>query len=138
MAAATFRLEVATPERQLINEAVTEASVPCESGYIGVLPGHAPLLGELGIGELTYKLVSGQSRTVGVHKGFVEVSGNYVRVLANNAEHPNEVDVARTELALKRANERVMNPLPGVDIARALNAMRRAKARLDLSNHASR
>ena len=137
-AAATFLLEVVTPERQLIKESVTEASIPAETGYLGVLPGHAPLLAELGSGELTYKLATGQAHTVGVHGGFVEVTGTNVRVLANSAEHPNEVDVARAELALKRANERVMNPLPGVDIARALNALRRARARVDLAKLASR
>ncbi len=134
--AATFKLEIATPERELVHETVTEAYVPGEQGYIGILPGHAPLLSELGAGELSYTLASGHKHTVGVYGGFLEIHPNGARVLARQAEHPNEIDAARAEKALNRANERVMNPAPGVDIARALNSARRARARLDLMKYA--
>jgi F-type H+-transporting ATPase subunit epsilon len=130
MAAETFRLEIASPERLLVNEAVTGATIPGEQGVLGILPGHAPLLSELGIGELSYTLTSGRTHSMAVQGGYLEVSGNHVRVLAHGAEHPSEIDIARAELALKRATERIANPLPGVDVARALNAMKRAQARL--------
>lgn len=134
--AAHFKLEIATPEREIVHENVTMASIPGEQGYLGILPGHAPLLSELGYGELTYTLVNGQKRTIGVHGGYCEVYPGGVRVLAKQAEHPNEIDAKRAELALKRANDRLLNPAPGVDIARALNAARRAKARMELSKYA--
>jgi F-type H+-transporting ATPase subunit epsilon len=57
-------------------------------------------------------------------------------VAALNAEYANEIDVARAEAALRRATERVANPLPGIDVARALNAMKRAQARLDAAKAA--
>ena len=134
--AETFRLEIAVPERLLVNEAVTEASIPGEQGVLGILPGHAPLLGELGVGELSYALVNGQRHFLAVGGGYVEISGNHVRVAALGAEFANEIDVARAETALKRATERVANPLPGVDVARALNAARRAQARLNAAKAA--
>ena len=134
--AETFRLEIAAPERLLVNEAVTEASIPGEHGVLGILPGHAPLLGELGVGELSYTLVTGQRHFMAVGGGYVEISGNHVRVAALGAEFANEIDVARAEIALKRAAERVANPLAGVDVARALNAARRAQARLDAAKAA--
>ena len=117
--AETFRLEIASPERMLVNEAVTEASIPGEQGILGILPGHAPLLSELGTGELNYTLLNGQRHFMAVQGGYVEISGNHVRVAASNAEYANEIDIARAEQALKRATDRVANPLPGVDVAKA-------------------
>jgi F-type H+-transporting ATPase subunit epsilon len=136
MAAETFRLEIASPERMLVNEAVTEATLPGEQGVLGILPGHAPLLSELGAGELNYTLVNGQRHFMAVQGGYIEISGNHVRVAASSAEYANEIDKARAETALKRATERVANPLPGIDIGRALNAMKCAQARLDAAKAA--
>jgi F-type H+-transporting ATPase subunit epsilon len=128
--AATFELEVATPERLLIRESVTEAQIPLAEGMIGVLPDHAPLLGSLGTGQLSYAQAGGRNSMV-VSGGFVEIRDNHVRVLADRAERADEIDVARAESALKRANERLLAPAGvGVDVARAINAVRRAEARL--------
>jgi F-type H+-transporting ATPase subunit epsilon len=132
----TFRLEVAAPERLLVNEAVTQATIPGEQGYMGILPGHAALLSELGIGELSYTLLSGDRHILVVAGGYAEISGNHVRVLALNAERSSEIDVKRAEAALRRATERIANPLPGIDIARALNAAKRAQARLEAAKYA--
>ena len=71
-----------------------------------------------------------------VQGGYVEISGNHVRVAASNAEYANEIDIARAEQALKRATDRVANPLPGVDVAKALNAAKRAQARLNAAKAA--
>jgi F-type H+-transporting ATPase subunit epsilon len=111
-------------------------SIPGEQGVLGILPGHAPLLSELGTGELNYTMLNGDRHFMAVQGGYVEISGNHVRVAAKNAEYANEIDTARAELALKRATERVANPLPGVDVARALNAMKRAQARLNAAKAA--
>ncbi len=126
-----FTLEVATPERLLLHEHVVEAQIPAASGYIGVLKGHAPLLGELGIGDLKYKKIDGTTHDLVVIGGYVEISDDHVRVLAERAEEVSQIDIARAEAALKRANERLLHPAGGVDTARALNAMKRAQARLD-------
>ncbi|MCC6591352.1 MAG: ATP synthase F1 subunit epsilon [Bryobacterales bacterium] len=129
----TFLLEIATPEKLLVCEPVTEAQIPAESGYLGILPGHAPLLAELGIGELSYSLATGQRHHLGVHGGWIEVTGNNVRVMAHTAEHPDSIDAARAEAALQRAVDRVHRPQPGIDIARALNALRRAQTRVKIT-----
>ena len=128
----TFLLEVATPERRLVHEPVLEAQIPGASGYIGVLPGHSALLGQLGIGELGYKMKDGKTHVVNVAGGYVEVTPNHVRILADSAEMPNEIDLARAEAALKRANDRLSKIDGVVDPARAINAMRRAQSRLDI------
>ena len=126
----TFELEIATPERLVIREQVTEAQIPAEGGMIGVLPEHAPLISELGIGELTYS-AGGAKKTLVVSNGWVEVLKNHVRVLADRAEKPSDIDVPRAQAALKRAEERLSKASSGeIDIARALNAMKRAQARI--------
>jgi len=81
----TIELEIATPERQLVREEVSEVQLPGKSGYMGILPGHAALLGQLGTGFLSYT-VSGRKRYLSVQGGFVEVLPDHVRVLANTAE----------------------------------------------------
>ena len=132
---ALLRLEVATPERLLLRENVRQALVPAANGYLGILPDHAPLLSELGVGVLIYELENGQKKWMSIIGGYVEVGPDRIRVLANRAENADEIDVARAQAALKRANERIMNPTPDVDIARALNALRRAQARLEAAAH---
>ena len=128
----TLSLEVATPERELVREPVSEVQVPGKSGYMGILPGHAPLLGLLGIGMLTYVSVSdGKKRYLSIHQGFLEVLEDHVRVLADVAERAEEIDVQRARAALERAQEEGLNPALGVDPGAALLAMARAQARLE-------
>ena len=68
----TFLLEIATPERQMLKEQVTEAQIPGEDGYMGILPGHAPLVSRLKPGVLSYNL-NGKEEAVAIQGGFVEV-----------------------------------------------------------------
>lgn len=127
----TFELEIATPERLLVKEQASEAQIPIgeSDGEIGVLPGHAALLSQLGTGPLSYT-VDGQKRTLAVSDGVVEVQPTFVRVLAMRAERPNEIDLARAKQAEKRAQERLNTVKENVDFARALNALKRAQARI--------
>jgi len=131
--AETFLLELATPERRLVHEPVAEAQIPGASGFLGILPGHAPLLGQLGIGELGYKTKDGKLHVANIAGGYVEVTPTQVRVLADAAELPNELDAARAEAALKRANDRLSKIDGVVDVARAINAMKRAQSRLEMA-----
>src|SRR5437868_1469505 len=126
----TFNLEVATPERLVFREAATEAQIPCKNGYIGVLPGHAPLLSELGIGYASY-MAGGHKSYFAVHGGFVEVLPDKVRVLGDIVEKAEEIDVKRAEDSLRRAQEQLAEPHVETDPALALSAMFRAQARLD-------
>lgn len=129
-----FQLEIATPERLVVREQASDAQVPAVNGYLGLLPDHSPLLAELGTGELTYT-VDGRRNSLSVDGGWIEVQPDHVRVLAVHAEKASEIDPHRAEEALHRAEERLAHPDAGVDVARALNAMKRAQARLEAARH---
>jgi F-type H+-transporting ATPase subunit epsilon len=129
--AETLRLEVATPERMLIREQVLDAQLPGLDGELGILPGHAALLSELGSGPLVFTLETGLKKCMAVCGGYVEVLPDRIRVLARRAEFSSEIDIKRAEASLERANERILHPTADVDVARALNAMKRAQARID-------
>ena len=125
-------LEIVTPERRLAAQEVDEIVLPGSEGSFGVLPGHAPLLASLGIGELVYRSGSETSR-LAVSGGFVEVLPDRVSVLAHVAERGEEIDVARAEKARERAQERLRGTDPDVDFARAQDAMRRSLLRLGVA-----
>ncbi|MEO8595269.1 MAG: F0F1 ATP synthase subunit epsilon [Candidatus Solibacter sp.] len=127
--AETLELEVATPERELVREQVSDVQIPGKNGYLGILPGHAPLLGLLGIGTLSY-VSGGKKRYLSIHNGFLEVLEDHIRVLADCAERAEEIDIERAKRALQRAQEAGLNPALGVDPGAALQAMARAEARL--------
>jgi F-type H+-transporting ATPase subunit epsilon len=129
----TFTLEVVTPLRQVVNEAVNEAQIPVLGGYIGVLPGHTPLLAMMGIGELSYQ-VGNRVLFCTAIGGFVEVLGDRVIVLADSAERAEEINVARAEAALARAQKRLATANdPNVDWKRAEDSLKRAQVRLQVA-----
>src|SRR5512137_1471001 len=132
MAADSIQLVVVTPVRQLLSESVTEAQLPGADGYLGVLPGHAPLITELGIGELTYRTTSGQSGLLAVIRGFAEVLPDRISVLAETAEKAEEIDLRRAQEALKRAQERIAAAGDNVDWDRASAALQRALVRIQV------
>jgi len=127
--ALTFQLEIATPNRLLVREEASEAQIPAANGFIGILPEHAPLLAALGTGQLEF-IAGGRTRSLAVSGGFVEVRPDRVRVLADQAESADEIDLQRATEALQRAEERLSKVPAGTDIAKALNAAERARARL--------
>ena len=130
---ATFELEVATPEKLVIQALCTEAQIPGSEGELGILPGHAPLLSTLTSGTLRYKTTDGREVVLAIHGGWVEVQQTLVRVLTDAAENPEAIDRARAEESLKRAHARLANVVENVDIARALNALKRAQVRVDIA-----
>ena len=129
--AETFELEIATPDRLLVREQAVRSQIPCKDGYIGVLPDHAPLLSEMGIGVLTFVTPDDHRFSLAIKHGFVEVLDNHVRVLADEAERGNEIDVTIAEKDLRHAEHEMLNPAVGMDIAAALISWRHAKARID-------
>src|SRR5258705_11366944 len=103
----SIELIIVTTERQLLRESVVEVTLPGAGGCLGILPGHAPLITELGIGELTYRAKSASDVVhLAIISGFAEVLGDRVTVLAETAERPEEIDVARAEESKKRAEQR--------------------------------
>jgi F-type H+-transporting ATPase subunit epsilon len=126
-------LELATPTRMVVAETVDEVVVPGSEGYFGVLPGHAPLLATLGIGELTYR-IGREERQVAVAGGFAEVRNDKVIVLADTAELPQDIDRARAERARDRAEQRLSGRAQDeTDYARAAAALARALTRIQVS-----
>ena len=123
-------LEIATPTRLVVADVVDEVVVPGSEGYFGVLPGHAPFLTTLGIGELTYR--KGRDEVhLAVAGGFAEVRNDKVIVLADTAERPDEIDRARAERARERAERRLAGRTDEeIDYGRAGAALSRAAARL--------
>ncbi len=128
----SIQLVVVTPERQILKEVVSEVTLPGAEGYLGVLPGHAPLITELGIGELTYKTKSGQSGLLAVIRGFAEVLPDHVSVLAETAEFAEDIDLSRAQEALKRAQERIAKGGDNIDWDRATMALQRALVRVQV------
>lgn len=128
----TFQLEIVTPSRLLVNDAAEEAQIPGLSGYLGILPGHAPLITELAVGVITYKS-NGAAHTLSVAWGFAEVLPDKVTILAEAAERPQEIDVARAEKAKARAEDRLKSNSPDVDYDRAEDALQRAETRLNVA-----
>jgi F-type H+-transporting ATPase subunit epsilon len=132
----TFEIEIATPERLLAGEKAVRAQIPAKDGYIGVLPDHAALLSELGIGALTYTTPDDHRFSIAVAGGFLEILDNVVRVLPDVAEKGHEIDVSKAEQDLKQAQDAMINPALGIDIASALTAALHAQARIDAARKA--
>jgi F-type H+-transporting ATPase subunit epsilon len=129
-----IHLDIVTPDRLVAHDAVTGVTIPGKNGYLGILPGHAPLLTELAPGELEYTS-GGAKHALAVNWGFAEVLGDRVIVLAQSAERAEEIDVARAEKAKARAEERLKRfNDPQVDMERAREALRRAMARLEAAH----
>jgi F-type H+-transporting ATPase subunit epsilon len=128
----TFQLEIVTPSRLLVKDVAEEAQIPGLSGYLGILPGHAPLITELAVGVITYK-ASGETHTLSVAWGFAEVLPDKVTILAETAERPQEIDVERAQKAKDRAEQRLKSSDPQVDYTRAEGALQRAETRLNVA-----
>lgn len=132
----TFRLEIVTPERQLLDADVEELRVPSVDGEVGVLPGHARMMTVLGVGELAYRR-RGEWTRLAVASGFVEVQSGRVIVLAQTAEEAADIDVERARAARQRAEERLASPDPDTELERARDALARADARLQVAERAA-
>jgi F-type H+-transporting ATPase subunit epsilon len=133
----TFEIEIATPERLLAHEKAVRSQIPAKDGYIGVLPDHAALLSELGIGALTYTTPEDHRFSIAVCGGFLEIKDNVVRVLTDVAEKGHEIDASKAEKDLKQAQDAMVNPALGIDIASALTAALHAQARIDAARKAA-
>ena len=129
---ADMRLEIVTAERVVYSEEVSALVAPGGAGELGILPGHAPLLTTLRPGEIRVTR-DGEESYMAVSGGFMEVIGNKVTVLADTAEHADEIDLERAEAALARAEERVASAASDQDLERALASMRRSTARLGVA-----
>jgi F-type H+-transporting ATPase subunit epsilon len=134
MPADSMELVVVTPSKQVLRLSVAEVQLPGAQGYLGVLPGHAPLMTELGVGELSYHDASGkESAHLAVISGFSEVLPDRVTVLAETAEFAAEIDLARAEAAKVRAEQRLATGDSNLDWDRASIALQRALIRIQVA-----
>src|SRR6201993_2005895 len=133
--AETFQLEIVTPEKKVVETAAEEVQIPGKNVYLGILPGHAPLITELSVGEITYR-ENATEQKLAVAWGFAEVLPNKVTILAEAAERPSEIDVERARKAKARAEQRLTSGDTSVDVERALDALHRAETRLDVAQSA--
>jgi F-type H+-transporting ATPase subunit epsilon len=130
----SIELEVVTPERHVLQQTVKSVEMPGKEGYLGILPGHAPLITELGIGILTYRSDS-DTRYLTVIDGYAEVLPDRVIVLAEISERAEEIDVPRTKAALERAKAEVAKTdARDADWDRASLALQRALVRLQAAS----
>jgi len=125
-------LEIVTPDRSVVTERVDEVEIPGSEGYFGVLPGHTPLLATLNVGELWYRK-GGEVVYVSIAFGFAEVLPDRVTILAQLAERPEEIDVARAEAAKRRAEDRLAAPSQDLDYERVRIALMKSLVRLQVA-----
>ena len=129
-----LKLEVVTPERRVLSEAVNSVTVPGRNGEMQILPGHAALISELQTGVLTYNL-DGTNFQLHVSGGFIEVNNDHVSVLAEIAERPDEIDAARARLA-REHTEKQLSSWSGSeeDFEKARAKLERSMVRLQLAS----
>jgi F-type H+-transporting ATPase subunit epsilon len=129
----TFEFEIVTPEKLVVRDTAEEMQIPGKNGYLGILPGHAPLITELAVGEISYRN-QGYVHRLCVAWGFAEVLPNKVTVLAETAERADEIDIKRAEEAKQRAEQRLLSADPNTDFDRAERALQRADSRLQVAS----
>jgi F-type H+-transporting ATPase subunit epsilon len=125
----TIELEIVTPERLVVKDQATEIQIPGRNGYLGILPGHAPLITELAVGEITYSN-GGTPTRLSVAWGFAEVLPDKVTILAETAERAEDIDIPRAEAARDRAQQSLKQAEDADAYEDASNALARAEARL--------
>ena len=127
----TIQLEIVTPERLVVKDTAEYIELPGKTGYLGVLPGHAPLITEIAAGEISYKTGSA-IKWLAVASGFAEVLPEKITILAETAEKSEEIDVSRAQAAKQRAEEALRTAGPAGNVE-AQAALQRATARIDVA-----
>ena len=132
----TFQLEIVTPEKLVVKETADEVQIPGKAGYLDVLPGHAPLITELMIGEISFKH-GGTTEHLSVAWGFAEVLPDKVTILAQTAERAEDIDVKRAQEAKVRAEAALARAEADLDFDATLSAFKRSEVRLKVAEYAS-
>jgi F-type H+-transporting ATPase subunit epsilon len=128
----TFQLEIVTPEKMVVRDVAEEMQIPGKDGYLGILPGHAPLITELAVGEITY-LKDNYTHHLSVAWGFAEVLPNKVTILAETAERAEEIDARRAQEAKQRAESHLATCSTEGDFRRIEGDLKRADTRLEVA-----
>ena len=131
----SLALEIVTPDKAIVKEQVDEVQLPGSEGYLGVLPGHAPLVTTLQVGEMWYRK-GPDTKFLALAFGFAEILPDRVTVLAQIAERAEDIDLARAEAARVRAEQRVASPQADLDFERARIALMKSVVRLQVATRA--
>lgn len=131
----TLQVEIVTPEHKVVDDHATELTMPGKNGYLGILPGHAPLITELSVGEISYRTEAGKLKFLSVAWGFAEVLPNKVTILAETAERAEDIDVARAERARLEAEAvlKAAGTKSDIDYSKAEADLARASTRISVS-----
>jgi len=128
----TFQLEIVTPEKMIVRDVAEEMQIPGKGGYLGILPGHAPLITELAVGEITYRN-GASTHYLSVAWGFAEVLPEKVTILAESAERAEEIDAKRAQEAKRRAESQLTTSNTEEEFKQADAALQRADTRLEVA-----
>jgi len=131
--AGNIRLEVVTPQKEVVKEEAQIVVAPGTLGEFGVLIGHTPFMTSLKVGTIRYTDAQGQERYVFVSGGFAEALPSKVTVLAESAERRRDIDIDRAKAAMDRAQKRLDEKSEDIDYVRAKLAMMRALHRIQLA-----
>ncbi|USG65405.1 F0F1 ATP synthase subunit epsilon [Brevibacillus ruminantium] len=126
-------VEVVTPERVIFSGEANLVIARGVQGELGIMPNHMPLVTPLKIAPVRIKTEGGKEVVMAVSGGFMEVRGDKVTILAETAETPEDIDVARAKSAKERAEKRLSEKHPDLDVRRAERALQRALTRLQIS-----
>ena len=116
----------------VVKDVAEEMQIPGKNGYLGILPGHAPLITELAVGEISYRK-NNQTYCLAVAWGFAEVLPDKVTILAETAERPQEINVSRALESKRRAEEALQNGKTEADFTHAEDSLKRAETRLEVA-----
>jgi F-type H+-transporting ATPase subunit epsilon len=130
----SLMLEIVTPERLVLAESVDEVVLPSVEGYMGVLPGHAPLLAKLDVGKISYR-TGNRTRYLAISGGFAEVQPAAVSVLAETCEPAEEIDVERARAAKERAEAALRTSDSEHQFRMAEISLRKALSRIETQRH---
>jgi len=125
-------LEIVTPERRVVSETVDEVVLPGREGYLGVLPGHAPFLTSLKIGQVEYR-TGKETHLLSLAWGFAEVLPEKVTILAEIAERADEIDLERARAKKDEIEHRMKGAGPEFDFASAQASLEKAIVRIEVA-----
>ena len=128
----SFQLEIVTPEKMVVRDQAEEMQIPGKDGYLGILPGHAPLITELAVGEITYRK-DNYTHHLAVAWGFAEVLPDKVTILAETAERAEDIDARRAQEAKQRAESNLATSNTEEQFHRVAGDLKRADTRLEVA-----
>ena len=127
-----MQLQIITAEREVFSGEVDAMAAPGIAGQLGILPNHAPLMTLLQPGELMVR-AGGEESYLALSGGYIEVLGNQVIILADAAEDVDEIDEARAQEAMERAQQRIANRTSDLELEQAVASLRRAQVRVTVA-----